>query len=296
MKSVKNVISASTLCAVAAMTLLLPSCNSRDTNVTNVQVIQQSMAADGLDLKAVGNLVTQTSSAAELEKQLNTKDNKINNLDLNEDNKVDYIKVTEFKDADIYGFSLTTQLDQDEKEEQEIATIQIEKDANDTVKVQTKGNENIYGNNHYHYRSGISAGDILIWSYLLSNHRPYASPWGWNRHPSHYSAHSPMARDSYQSHHNSRPYAASMRASRTSSISRPVKSPNYNKSATKVKAPLKNPTTSQRAFQKRNPSKTVSSGGFGRNRTSGNSSSTSRPSVRRSSSSSRSRSSFGGGK
>lgn len=300
------------LCAMAAITFLLPSCGSKKQPVetTNIQVIQQSSAADGLDLRAVGDLVTTTKTAEELEKKLNIPGNKINNLDLNEDDKVDYIKVTEFKNKDIYGFSLTTELDKDKKEEQEIATIQIEKDVNDTVKVQTHGNSSIYGNNHYHYRSGISMGDMLIMGYLLSNHTPYYSPWGWNRYPNHYSSRRPMRHDQYRSYHKNKPYAKSMRTSKSSSLSRSVKSPNYNKSASKVKAPLKNPTTSQRAFQKRNPSKTVSKGGFGRKSSSASTSSSrasstrsrtsstrsSRPSVRRSSSFGRSRSSFGGGK
>ena len=82
-------------------------------------------AANGFDLKAAGELVKQASDAEDLEKLLN-KSGGVNNLDLNEDNKVDYIHVTEYGNDRAKGFSLTVQPEPGET--QEVATIDIEKE------------------------------------------------------------------------------------------------------------------------------------------------------------------------
>ena len=261
------------------LALLLSQCSRKTEYVTTV--VQS--AADGLDLKAVTDLATKSNSAEAFEKSLNTPNNKINNLDLNEDDKVDYIKVTEIVEGDQRAFSLTTEVTKGE--EQELCTIQFEKDPDGkSANVQTHGNSQIYGNNHYyHHRTGI--GEILLWSYLWNSHSPYYSRWGWNRYPSHYSAHSPRSYSNYRGIHKNADYSKNVRQNSYSSISKPVKSPNFGKSASSIKAPLKKPSTSQRSFQTRNPSKTVRRSGFG-----------SKSARFGSSSSSRSGSSFGGGK
>jgi len=274
---------------LAATALLICGCGKKDTQY--VTTIVQT-AADGLNLQAVTDLATKVKTAEEFEKKLNEKGNKINNLDLNEDSKVDYIKVTEINQDGQHGFSLTTELSAEEKEEQELCVIQFEQGADKKINVQTHGNENIYGSNHYyHHRTSMS--DVLIWSYLLSSHRPYYSSWGYNRYPGYYSSYSPRSSAAYNSHHKTQPYSKNVQASTKSTVQKPIKSPNFNKTASKIKAPLKKPTASQRSFQKRNPSKTIASRkGFGSSSRSGRSSS----SRSGRSSSSRSRSSFGGGK
>jgi len=58
-----------------------------------------------------------------LEKLINDKDTGVNNLDLDEDGKVDYIKVTEYGNDNSKGFSLT--VEPSKGEEQEVATARI---------------------------------------------------------------------------------------------------------------------------------------------------------------------------
>lgn len=254
----------------------LTSCNSSKTNVTII-----SHAADGLDLKAVTDAAIKASSAEEFEKKLNIAGNKINNLDLNEDNKIDYIKVTEINKEKMKGFSLTVEVSAEEEQEQEVCTIQFEK-TTDGYRTQTHGNHHIYGRNHYYHRSSV--GDIIIMSYFLRGHSPYRSRYGYGRYPSHFSSQAkPVSKAQYSGFHQSQPYAKSAQKSSTSQSTSTFKSPNANKVASKIKAPLRSPSTSQKSFQKSNPSKHISS---------------SRSSSSRfgSSSSSRSGSSFGGGK
>lgn len=264
---------------LAIITGLLTSCED---NIQTKQVEQkttyvttvQKMASDGLNLKAVTDLSTKVKTAQEFEKKLNEPGNSINNLDLNEDKVIDFIKITEINDKTGKGFSLSTEVTPNE--EQELAVIQFEEDKEtQTATVQTTGNSNIYGN-HHHYHNSFGLSDVLIWSYLLGGHRPYFSPWGFNRQPDYYDRRSPMDQGNYRNYHERQDYNSRYKSSTRSAIKSPLQSPNYNKTAKSIKAPLRNPSKSQRAFQARNPSKTLNQGkGFGRKTVSGRSSSTS---------------------
>jgi hypothetical protein len=250
----------------------------------NVEVQTVVSAAEGLNLKAVGELLKKANDAETFEKLLNSKDEGINNLDLNEDGKVDYIFVTEYGNEKVKGFSLT--VEPAPGETQEVATIEVEKTTDGQADVQVKGNEQIYGSNHY-YRSHFSLTDALILGYLFRPHGFYASPWRYGSYPGYYNRYSPVSHSGYNS--RVRNMGSGFRSTSSPVIQSNVKSPNTDKTAQSIRAPLKNPTSSQKAFQARNPSKQVRSGGFGRKST------TRSPSVR-SSSSSRSRSFSRGGK
>ncbi|MEM7383700.1 MAG: hypothetical protein AAF514_02040 [Verrucomicrobiota bacterium] len=218
-----------------------------------------SSAGDGLDLKAVTALLQEVNDAEDFEKKLNSPELRINNLDLNEDNQVDYIKVTEYGEGDIRGFSLTVETGPED--EQEVATIEIQKESDDQVQCQTKGNEQIYGSRHY-YHSHFGISDFLLWTYIWSSHRPYRSGFGYNRYPGGYSRYSALSGDQYKNQMNMR-NTTNVQSARTSAFTSANPSPNAGKVAKNIKAPLKNPTATQRAFQQRNPSRSVRSGGFG---------------------------------
>jgi hypothetical protein len=230
----------------------------------NIQAMAAT-AADGLDLKAVGELVKQARDAEELEKLLNKPDS-VNNLDLNEDNKVDYIHVTEYGDDRAKGFSLTVQPEPGET--QEIATIDIEKEG-EKAKVEVRGQEQIYGhNNYHHYSSPLTS--FLLMSYLFSPHRMFFSPWRYGYYPGGYGAYRPVPAAAYRSRAGNIARSSTAQKSSASSMRNKVTSPNKGKSAGKgIRAPLKNPTRSQKSFQSRNPSRYAKSAtGFGRSSTS----------------------------
>ncbi len=319
---------------ITLLICLTPSCESdvqkqvHDTKPQTTYVTTvQKMASDGLNLQAVTDLATKVKSAQEFEQELNKPNNPINNLDLNEDNTIDFIKITEINNDTGKGFSLTTEVAPND--EQELAVIQFEVDeATQQATVQTTGNPQVYGN-HHHYHNRMGLTDVLIWGYFLRNMMPYSSPWGYNRYPDYHQRRQPMSPNSYRGYHQSQPYSRDFKSSTRTVVKQPVQSPNYNKTAKQIKAPLKNPTESQRSFQKLNPSRSKPTAkgfgqtnksssvkspakgtGFGQSRTtspptqrstysrssSGNSFST-KPSARYGSSrTTRSRSSFGGGK
>ena len=164
----------------------------------------------------------------------------------------------------------------------------------DLIDVQVKGNNQIYGNNHYHH-SRFGLGDALLVGWLFSPHSHYYSPYRYGYYPGYYgrgygyrstSVYRTSARGSYGN-------SSSFRSSKASKLSKTAKSPNSAKSAKSIKAPLKNPSKSQKSFQKSNPSKRAKSGGFGRSSGKSSSGGFGKSSVR-SGSSQRSGGSYGG--
>lgn len=77
------------------------------------------------------------------EKALNEESNHVNNLDLNDDGKTDYITVTDIKEGDTHAIVLSTYLS--EKEKQDIATIGIEKTGSESAMLQIEGDETLFG-------------------------------------------------------------------------------------------------------------------------------------------------------
>ena len=252
--------------------------------------ISSEAAADGLELKALNSIVKQSKDARDLEYHLN-QPGSINNLDLNNDGKVDYISVTEYGNkADAYGFSLT--VEPEKGQIQEVATIEIVQDG-DRAKVQYNGNSQIYGPGH-HYSAFHTLGTFLMWSYLLSPHPFYASPWGFGQYPGYYSSYRTVPNSAYQN--RNRGSYSDVKSTSSSQVAKGknISSPNKNKVANSgIKKSLKNPTSTQKAFQTRAKSKSISRGGFGRSSSSLNKSSSYSGRSIRGYSSSRSRG-FGG--
>lgn len=244
-----------------------PNRESSDQYNVNVQTLVA--ANEGLDLKAVGELLKKAETAEALEQLINSPEQGLNNMDLDGDGNVDYIHVTEYGNDAVKGFSLTSQPAAGET--QEIATIEVEKVSDTQGQMQIRGNEQIYGQNHY-YHSSFGFTDFLIMSYLFSPHRSYMSPWGYGSYPGYYSPYRTAPLSSYRNRTASYTSGSNIRSSNSSTIQSNVTSPNTGKSSQSVRAPLKNPTASQRSFQTRSRS-TSRSGGFGRSSSSRTSSS-----------------------
>lgn len=217
-------------------------------------------AAEGLDLKAVGELLKKAKTAEELEKLLNSPAQGVNNMDLDGDGNVDYISVDEYGNDKVKGFSLSSQPTAGET--QEIATIEIEKSSESEGEMQIKGNEQIYGSNHY-YHSHFGFTDFLIMSYLFRPHGFYGSPYGYGRYPGYYSNYRTAPTSAYRSRTSRMTSNSSFRGSQSSTIKSGVKSPNAGMSSKSVRAPLRNPTSSQKSFQAKSRSSSRT-GGFGR--------------------------------
>ena len=104
------------------------------------------LPGDNLDLYAVLDLFQKSKTIEEFEKTLNLKETGINNLDLNLDDKVDFIKVVTKQDDNDFTFIL--QVDVTEKEKQDVAVILVSKDKNDKVTMQIVGDKDLYGKDY----------------------------------------------------------------------------------------------------------------------------------------------------
>jgi hypothetical protein len=229
----------------------------------------------GLNLAATTELAKKAKDAADFERLLNSQTEAINNIDLNDDGKVDYIKVTEYGSGEKRGFSLTDEISPGNI--QEIATIDIERGA-DKATVQTTGNPSLYGpGSHHHSSFGLT--DALLVGWLFSNRPSYSSPYGYGNYPLTYgSGWNRQGNDGYDGAMKSRNAGSTVTSSSKSVISNPAASPNAEKIAAKAKV-ISSPTQSQRSFAKsvarpttsQSASRPSSSGGFGRSSSSGSS-------------------------
>src|SRR5215210_5623061 len=110
-------------------------------------VAPTSEAAEGLDLNAVAELFKDSKDLEAFEKALNDPEVGINNLDLDENGEVDFIRVVEEIADDTHVIILQVPLGKDEF--QDVATIEVEREGNDKYNMQIHGDEVIYGVDYY---------------------------------------------------------------------------------------------------------------------------------------------------
>jgi hypothetical protein len=85
----------------------------------------------------------QSASPEDFEKRLNTQDNHVNNLDLNNDGEIDYVRVIDKKQQDVHAIVL--QVPVSAKESQDIAVIELEKTGDASAVIQIVGDKDIFG-------------------------------------------------------------------------------------------------------------------------------------------------------
>ena len=131
--------------AVAMSLLSLPAASQDKVDTTN----KLGMAGDGLDLYAVLDLFQKSKTIEAFEKSLNDPSNKINNLDLNLDKKIDFIKVvTEKKDKKDESYMFVLRVDVSKTESQDVAVILLDRDKDKKVSLQIVGDEDLYGKDY----------------------------------------------------------------------------------------------------------------------------------------------------
>ena len=139
--------------------------------------------SDNLDLKAVASIFGDSENLEDFERRLNDPKLKISNLDLNNDNQVDYLRVIESVEGRTHLIVIQAILEKDIF--QDVATIEVEKDANNRMQVQVVGDVFMYGNNYIY--EPIYVRTPMIFTYFwVTNYRPYYSSWNWGFYPSFY--------------------------------------------------------------------------------------------------------------
>lgn len=130
----------------AAMCLLSQPVFSQDDKDTTSLL---GLPGDNLDLYAVLTIFQKAKTIEAFEKTLNDEKTGINNLDLDLDKKVDFIKVVTSKDSkDSNAFAFTLKVDVSKTETQDVAVILVSKDKKDVVSIQMVGDPDLYGKDY----------------------------------------------------------------------------------------------------------------------------------------------------
>jgi len=160
------------------MSLLSSPVFSQDVTV----VAPTSEAADGLDLQAVAELFKDAKDLEEFEKSLNDPEVGVNNLDLDDNGDVDFIRVVEEASDDAHLIVLQVPLG--DNEFQDVATIEVEKNGEEDYNMQVRGNEVIYGADYYvaPVHVHVHTWPIIGWMFRPVYH-PYRSAFYFGFHP-----------------------------------------------------------------------------------------------------------------
>ena len=101
------------------------------------------LPGDHFSLQGALDMFKNASSPEDFEKLINTSAKNVNNLDLNNDGEVDYIKVIDNPGNNGHAFIL--QVAVSETENQDIAVIELEKTGDTTAILQIIGDEDVFG-------------------------------------------------------------------------------------------------------------------------------------------------------
>jgi hypothetical protein len=190
---------------------LLVVCFAATTVSVKAQTDSTGMPGDNFSLQGALEMFKQSSSVEEFEKLINTESKNVNNLDLNGDGDIDYVKVIDKADKDVHAFVL--QVAVSETENQDIAVIELEKTGDTTAMLQIIGDEEIYGEqviveasdegdeaetdndgkdngpsfNYNYTEASRIVVNVFFWPSVRFVYRPayvpWVSPWRWRNYP-----------------------------------------------------------------------------------------------------------------
>ncbi|MEI6412024.1 MAG: hypothetical protein WCR52_21715 [Bacteroidota bacterium] len=217
--NVKNMLLGGFIAILSTLTL-----HAQDTEPAD----STGMPGDNFSLEGAIELFKKSESLEDFEKRLNAEDSNVNNLDLNEDDKTDYIRVVDRMEGDVHAIVLQVPID--EKESQDIAVIELEKTGAETAVLQIVGDEELYGKETiaepYEEEATMKKGgkngpavafqpvaivvNVWLWPSVRWVYRPayvaYVSPWRWAYYPTWYRPFRPRPWGVY--HVRVRPYHA----------------------------------------------------------------------------------------
>ena len=178
------------------------------------------LPGDNLNLYGVLNIFQNSPTLETFEKNLNAKNSQVNNLDLNGDGRTDYIHVIDNMNGSSHAIVLL--VDVNETETQDVAVIEVDRDADNQVHVQIVGDEALYGkdyivepnqstpnpayggnvreNNTYYSPASWAIIDFM----LAPRYVMYSSPYHWGYYPHYWRPWSPFSYHDYYGFH--RPY------------------------------------------------------------------------------------------
>ena len=167
---------------------------------------------DNFSLEGALEMFKTSESLEDFEKKLNIQDNNVNNLDLNQDEKTDYVMVRDNKEGDLHAIVLQVALNKSET--QDIAVIEIEKTSKEEAILQIIGDEDVFGDQSIVEPFDVEANDegkgpsadmeftrivvnVWFWPCVRHVYHPHysvwISPWSWNYYPHWWSPWRPLS-------------------------------------------------------------------------------------------------------
>ena len=184
------------------------------------------LPGDNLNLYAVMKLFQESETLEGFERNLNDQNSRINNLDLNGDNMVDYITVSDYVDSDVHTIVLQAALNRNESHD--VAVFTVQRLRNGEVQIQLIGDEALYGRNYIiepNYAETSNPGyrgnrvnradvtivtssyyDIATWPMIRFIYQPayigWHSSWYWGYYPVYWNPWRPWYWDYYYGYHS----------------------------------------------------------------------------------------------
>ncbi|MBS7788064.1 hypothetical protein KIH23_12220 [Flavobacterium sp. CYK-55] len=216
-----------TLLTTTVCILLTSSLVAQDRTIVNAK---NSEISDNLDLRALASIFGESKNLEDFEQRINDPNAQISNLDLNEDNQVDYLRIVESVEGNTHLVVVQSVLGKDTY--QDVATIEVEKDLNNQVQIQVVGDVYMYGPD-YIYEPVYVHTPVIYSTFWAPVYRPYVSVWYWNYYPKYYVAWNPWPVFRYRNHigihinfHNHYNYVNVRKCSRAVVMYQPIRA-NY---------------------------------------------------------------------
>jgi hypothetical protein len=162
----------------------------------NAQQDRLEVPGDHFSLEGALELFKKSASPEQFEQLLNSPDSEVNNLDLNGDGEIDYIRVIDRNKGNIHTFTLQAVISQNEF--QDVAVIALEKLADGKAVLQITGDADIYGietiiepTQEVRVNAGTTTTRTMVnvwtWPSVQYVYSPYyyawESPWTWSYRP-----------------------------------------------------------------------------------------------------------------
>ena len=183
------------------------------------------LPGDNLNLYAVMKLFQESETLEGFERNLNDENSRINNLDLNGDNLIDYITVQDYIDGDVHTIVLRVALNRNEF--QDVAVFTVQKFRDGSAQIQLVGDEDLYGSNYIiepiydetpnpGYTGGASRRvavnvvrttpyEVAAWPVVrfiyMPNYVIWRSSWYWGYYPSYWNPWRPYYWHYYYGYH-----------------------------------------------------------------------------------------------
>lgn len=186
-------------CLTTLLTLETKPVQPTTTVVVTKPVVQNVIVpnvhhADYLDLRAVAAAFSQSRSVQEFEQILNSQAYMINNIDLNGDGFIDYLRVRETLSGYKHQFAIQAVLAANWIET--VATVEVLCSSSSVDYIKVLGSNKIYGPNYVY--QPIFKGKVPMFAHIHgSNYQAWTSPYDWNKYPTYYNKPKPVSKEHY---------------------------------------------------------------------------------------------------